>query len=82
MSVSAAQNLIAATDWRTSKDGNLLKKLQHTLYNSIDKKHIFVHVKFESGLFILFSRTFKLKKSGISRRGCSVLFQKAEFELH
>lgn len=45
-----------ATHWSVRQYTALRYKTQHTWYHSIDRKLIFVHVKFEYGSFILFTR--------------------------
>jgi hypothetical protein len=51
-----------ATDWSGIKIGNLSKKIRLAGYQSIDKKHFFVCVKFEVGSFIPFTRKMSSKK--------------------
>jgi hypothetical protein len=63
-----------ATDWSGIKIGSLLKQSQRSWYQSIDEKHIQVHVKFESWLSIPFRKKMKCKKSGSFSMRWSVLF--------
>jgi hypothetical protein len=54
--VNATKGLKKATVWIVIKIGNSLKEIRHSWYQSIDKKHLWVHVKFECGLLIPFTK--------------------------
>jgi hypothetical protein len=69
-----------ATDWSGIKKDNLLEDIQLSWCQSIDKKHIWIYIKFDGGLSIpfarqLFARKLRLKKSG-TFDGRSVLLPK------
>jgi hypothetical protein len=53
-SVNATRGPQKATDWSGIKKDNILKEIQLSWYQSIDKKHLWVHVKLMGGyLFLL-----------------------------
>jgi hypothetical protein len=45
-----------ATDWSGIKKDSLLKETRLSWYQSIDKKHFWIYVKFGGGLSIPFTR--------------------------
>jgi hypothetical protein len=52
------------------KNGKSFKEIRLSRYQSIDKKHFCVHVKFEAGLSILFTRKMSSKKSKTFSKVC------------
>jgi hypothetical protein len=68
---NAAQSPIIATDWGTGKVSDLSEKTQHLKYYSIHMRYIFLHVKFEVGLFISFTRKAMPKKGNNFQGGLS-----------
>jgi hypothetical protein len=61
-SVNPAQISKTATNSRGLKVGILSKNIQHIVYHSTDRKQIFLYVKFEVRLSILFKRASKSNK--------------------
>jgi hypothetical protein len=51
-----------ATNWSGIKNGKSSKEVKLSRYQSIDEKHFWVCVKFEVGLFILFTKKMSSKK--------------------
>jgi hypothetical protein len=60
--VNAPRSTPKATHWSGIKNGKSSKKFRLSRYQSLDKKHFRVHVKFEVGLSILFTRKRVPKK--------------------
>jgi predicted secreted protein len=77
-SVNPIQNLITVTDSNALKEGNSSTKIQHSLHNTLDRKHTALHVKFEVDFIISFISKCIVKERGtFSGAG---LFQLVEFE--
>jgi hypothetical protein len=74
--VKAKKSPPKATDWSGFKKGNLLKKTQLSWYQSIAKKHLWIHVKFDGGLSIPFTRKIESKKNGTFSKGVVCPFSK------
>jgi hypothetical protein len=60
--VNAPRSLQKATNWSGIKNGKSSKDISLPWYQSIDKKHLRVYVKFEVGLSIPFTRKMSSKK--------------------
>jgi hypothetical protein len=73
-SVKAKKSLQKATDWSGINKENSLKETQFSWYQSIDKKHLWVHVKFDGGLSIPLARKSRFKKSETFSKGWSAFF--------
>jgi hypothetical protein len=63
-----------ATDWSGIKRESSLKETQHCWYQSIDKKHLWVYVKFDGRLSIPLARKLRFKKSETFSKGMVCLF--------
>jgi hypothetical protein len=55
-SVNSTRSSKTATDWGAHEDKRLSKETVHRWHHSVDKKHTFLHVKFEEGYIISFIR--------------------------
>jgi hypothetical protein len=63
------------------ESGDASKKPQHILHHSIDRKHTFLHARFEVGLSISFTRkSIQDKKWHFSWGDDLTIFPKAAFE--
>jgi hypothetical protein len=60
--VNATRSPKKATNWRRIKNGESSKEIKLAEYQSIDKKHLCVYVKFEGGLSIPFTKKMRSKK--------------------
>jgi hypothetical protein len=61
-SVNATRSTQEATDCSDVENNHLSKKIELSMYFSIDIKHCCCHVKFEGGSFIPFARKKRFKK--------------------
>jgi hypothetical protein len=71
-SVNTTRRPQKATNESGTKKANLLKKTQPFWYQSIDKRHLSINVKFDGGLSIQFARELRPKKSGTFSKGVVV----------
>lgn len=55
-SVNTTQSFKTAIGWRAFKNDSSRKKTEHLWHHLIDRKLTFLHVRFEVGLFISFTR--------------------------
>jgi hypothetical protein len=67
--VNATRSFQKATDWSGINKANLLKEIQSSWYQSIDKRHFYIYVEFDGGLSIVFARELRSKKSGTFSKG-------------
>jgi hypothetical protein len=85
-SVNAKISIKKATDWKWYQKDNLIKETYLSWYQSIDKKHLCVYVKFDGGLSIPFARKLRYKKSWAFSKGMVhpffVKFRKPSLALH
>lgn len=78
--LSTTQSPSLATDWRGPKVGNPSPKTEHSLHHSVDRKHIFGHVKFGAVFMACFTKKYKSNKKCHFHGGMACPFLKAVFK--
>jgi hypothetical protein len=68
------------TDWSGTKKWKTSKKIRLSRYQSIDKIHFWVYVKFEVGLSIPFTRKMRFKEVRVFPRSVHPVYKKNEIQ--